>query len=38
MSLPLMLGTTLDNIPRVPYLSVDTRTIENWRPIVALGP
>ena len=39
MSLPLILGTTLDSIPREPYLSVDARTVDDWRPLVtrALG-
>ncbi len=35
MSLPVILGTTLDSIPREAYLSVEARTVEDWRPIVA---
>ena len=35
MSLPVILGTTMDTIPREPYLSVDTQAVEDWRPIVA---
>ena len=34
MSLPAILGTTLHGIPLPPYLSVDARTAEHWRPIV----
>jgi len=36
MSLPALFGTTLDNLPaEIPYLSVDTTTVEYWRPVVA---
>jgi hypothetical protein len=37
--LPVILGTTLDSIPSEPYLSVDARTVDDWRPLVtrALG-
>jgi Flp pilus assembly protein TadD len=35
LSLPMILGTTLANIPAGPYLSVDSGTVEKWRPIVA---
>ena len=35
MSLPVILGTTLDSIPGEPYLSVDAQAVEDWRPIVA---
>jgi len=36
MSLPAILGTTLANLPaRIPYTSVDSRTVEDWRPVVA---
>jgi Flp pilus assembly protein TadD len=35
MSLPAILGTTLDNLPAVvPYLSADSPTIELWRKVV----
>jgi hypothetical protein len=36
LSLPAILGTTLANLPaEVPYLSVDARTAEEWRPVVS---
>jgi Flp pilus assembly protein TadD len=35
MSLPMILGTTLENLPRNPCLSVDETDIQDWRPIVA---
>ena len=35
LSLPMILGTTLENIPAESYLSVDSATVEKWRPIVA---
>ena len=35
LSLPMILGTSLANIPADPYLSVDSGTVERWRPIVA---
>ena len=35
LSLPAILGTTLANLPAEPYLSVDSGTVEKWRPIVA---
>ena len=35
LSLPSILGTTEDNVPRMPYLTVDAGTSEDWRPIVA---
>jgi hypothetical protein len=38
LSLPMILGTHLANIPALPYLSVDSGTVEKWRPIVARAP
>ena len=35
MSLPMILGTMLDNIPGAPSLSVDAGTIAIWQPVVA---
>ena len=35
MSLPVILGTTLNSIPGEPYLSVDAQAVEAWRPLVA---
>jgi Flp pilus assembly protein TadD len=37
LSLPMILGTNLANIPAESYLSVDPATVEKWRPIVALA-
>jgi Flp pilus assembly protein TadD len=40
LSLPLIMGVTLENIPtEIPYVSADAATIERWRPVVqrALG-
>jgi Flp pilus assembly protein TadD len=35
LSLPAILGTTFASLPDKPYLTVDTRTVDEWRPIVA---
>ena len=35
MSVPAIIGTTAATLPREPYLSVDTRAIERWRPALA---
>jgi Flp pilus assembly protein TadD len=35
LSLPVILGTTLESLPADPYLSVDAETVGKWRPIVA---
>jgi len=35
LSLPAILGTTLADLPgQVPYLTVDGRTVHDWRPVV----
>jgi len=39
LSLPLALGTTLDNIPRqVPYLQADLAGTDHWRKVLAHDP
>jgi hypothetical protein len=38
LSLPGLVGTTLDNIPcRVPYLAADPRLVERWRDVLGGG-
>ena len=34
MSLPAIIGTTLDTLPRAPYLSADDATITHWRQVL----
>jgi tetratricopeptide (TPR) repeat protein len=34
LSLPAIVGTTLANLPAEPYFTVDSQTIDRWRPIV----
>jgi hypothetical protein len=35
MSVPAIVGTTLETLPSQPYLTADPATIEKWRPILA---
>jgi Tfp pilus assembly protein PilF len=35
MSVPSILRTTVDTLPRDPYLAADAATIEEWRPVLA---